>query len=680
MLHLAEKAFWPGPAPVPGDARRHRPQLPRGHRLPRRVGRRARRPASSWRRCRSRSTRAGSSRRPGPRASRNRLQTITLLDAIEEHGFDAVFGGARRDEEKARAKERVFSLPRRVRPVGPEEPAARAVEPLQRPAPQGRAHPRVPALELDRARHLAVHRRRGASSCRRSTTRTSARCSGATACCWRSTAFVHADATARSRSRTTVRYRTVGDVTCTGAVESTAATVDEVIAEVAASRITERGATRADDQFTEAAHGRPQARGLLLMELLRFATAGSVDDGKSHAHRAPALRLEADLRGPARGGRAHEHATAATSTSNLALLTDGLRAEREQGITIDVAYRYFATPQRKFIIADTPGHVQYTRNMVTGASTADLALILVDARKGVARAVPPPRVPRVAARRPAPRAVRQQDGPRRLRPGRLRARSRPSSATSRPSSTSTTSRSSRSRRCTATTSSTARRTCRGTRARRCCTTSRTCTSRPTATSSTCRFPVQYVIRPQTDEHHDYRGYAGTVAGGVLQARRRGRRAAVRVHHRRSRAIDTSDGPVDEAFPPMSVTIRLADDLDVSRGDMICRPHNQPTRRPGHRRDGLLDGRARRCAPGAKYAHQAHDPHGAGAGARTCTTGSTSTRCTATRTATTLALNEIGRVTLRTTAPLFFDEYRRNRATGSFILIDEAHQRHRRRRA
>ena len=105
---------------------------------------------------------------------------------------------------------------------------------------------------------------------------------------------------------------------------------------------------------------------------------------------------------------------------NLALLTDGLRAEREQGITIDVAYRYFATPRRKFIIADTPGHVQYTRNMVTGASTADLALILVDAPQGHHRAVAPARVPRVAARRSAPRAVRQQDGPRRLRPGRLR--------------------------------------------------------------------------------------------------------------------------------------------------------------------------------------------------------------------------------------------------------------------
>ena len=149
------------PHPVPGHARRHRPQLPRGPRLPRPAGRRARRPARRGVGAGVDRRRAGWSRRPGPRASRNRLQTVTLLDAIEEHGFDAVFGGGRRDEEKARAKERVYSLPRRLRAVGPEEPAARAVEPLQRPAPQGRAHPRVPAVELDRARHLAVHRRRG---------------------------------------------------------------------------------------------------------------------------------------------------------------------------------------------------------------------------------------------------------------------------------------------------------------------------------------------------------------------------------------------------------------------------------------------------------------------------------------------------------------------------------------
>ncbi len=158
MLRAGREGVLAGPHPVPGDARRHRAQLPRGARLPRPAGGRARRPAGRGAACRTRSTPAGSPRRPAGRAPRNRLQTTTLLDAIEEHRFDALFGGARRDEEKARAKERVFSLPRRVRPVGPEEPAARAVVPVQRPAPPRRAHPGVPAVQLDRARRLALHR------------------------------------------------------------------------------------------------------------------------------------------------------------------------------------------------------------------------------------------------------------------------------------------------------------------------------------------------------------------------------------------------------------------------------------------------------------------------------------------------------------------------------------------
>ena len=179
-----------------------------------------------------------------------------------------------------------------------------------------------------------------------------------------------------------VRFRTVGDATCTGAVESPAATAEEIIVEVAASRITERGATRGRRQVQRGGDGGPQEGGLLLMEMLRFATAGSVDDGKSTLIGRLLLDskqiFEDQLESVERTSREKGF-----DYTNLALLTDGLRAEREQGITIDVAYRYFATPRRKFIIADTPGHVQYTRNMVTGASTADLALILVDARHGV---------------------------------------------------------------------------------------------------------------------------------------------------------------------------------------------------------------------------------------------------------------------------------------------------------
>ena len=166
-----------------------------------------------------------------------------------------------------------------------------------------------------------------------------------------------------------------------------------------------------------------------MTELLRFATAGSVDDGKSTLigrllYDSKAI-FEDQLEAVERTSRER-----GDEYTNLALLTDGLRAEREQGITIDVAYRYFATPKRKFIIADTPGHIQYTRNMVTGASTADLALILVDARKGVARAVPPPRVPRLAARHPAPRRCASTRWTSSTGPRSASRRSRPSSAPS----------------------------------------------------------------------------------------------------------------------------------------------------------------------------------------------------------------------------------------------------------
>ena len=188
----------------------------------------------------------------GPRASRNRLQTVTLLDAIAEHGFDAAFGGARRDEERARAKERVFSFRDDVRPVGAEEPAARAVVALQRPHPARRARARVPALELDRARRLAVHRRGGARGPVDLLRAPTARSSSATACCYALSPFVEL-IDGEEPFDASVRYRTVGDMTCTGAVASTAVTLDAVVAEVAATRITERGATRADDRVSEAA-------------------------------------------------------------------------------------------------------------------------------------------------------------------------------------------------------------------------------------------------------------------------------------------------------------------------------------------------------------------------------------------------------------------------------------------
>ena len=285
---------------------------------------------------------------------------------------------------------------------------------------------------------------------------------------------------------------------------------------------------------------------------------------------------------------------------NLALLTDGLRAEREQGITIDVAYRYFATPKRKFIIADTPGHIQYTRNMITGASTADLALDPRRRPQRHHRAVAAARVPRVAARRAAPRAVREQDGPRRLRPGRVRAhqgrvpRVRGQARRARPRVHPDLGAARRQRR------RPLRRTRRGTRARACCTTSKRCTSPPTGTSSTAGSRCSTSSGRATTAIHDYRGYAGQVASGTYK---KGDEVVVLPSGFTSTiaSIDTADGEVEEATPPMSVTIRLADDLDVSRGDMICRVHNRP--QVGQDIDAMLcwfsDGAPLKT--GAKYA-------------------------------------------------------------------------------
>ena len=403
------------------------------------------------------------------------------------------------------------------------------------------------------------------------------------------------------------------------------------------------------------------------MDLLRFATAGSVDDGKSTL----IGRLLYDTKSLFTDQlEAVEAVSAARGDeyTNLALLTDGLRAEREQGITIDVAYRYFATPRRKFIIADTPGHIQYTRNMVTGASTADLALILVDARKGLveqsrrhAFLTSLLRVPHLvlcvnkmdlvdwdqgvyeriadeftsfAAKLDAPDltvipisalhgdniASRSDKSPWYEGPSLLHHLEHVHIASDR-------------------------------------------------NLVDVRFPVQYVIRPQSTTVTDYRGYAGQVASGVLKP---GDEVMVLPSGLTSTiaGIDTADGPVAEAFPPMSVTVRLADEIDISRGDMICRPHNAPT--------VAQDIEAMVCwmdetAPlrvGAKYAvkHTTRTARTVVRGLQYRLDVNTLHRD---ETAAELVLNEIGRVRLRTTVPLLADEYRRNRTTGGFILIDES---------
>ncbi len=403
------------------------------------------------------------------------------------------------------------------------------------------------------------------------------------------------------------------------------------------------------------------------MELLRFATAGSVDDGKStligrllyDSKQIFEDQWEAVERTSRDRGESY---------TNLALLTDGLRAEREQGITIDVAYRYFATPKRKFIIADTPGHVQYTRNMVTGASMADLALILVDARNGIqeqsrrhAILTTLLRVPHIVLcvnkmdlvdySEDVFESIKEEfsEFAAKLEMGDLSFV--PISALN---GDNVVTRSA---------------------------------NMPWYEGGSLlhlledvfiasdrnlidvRFPVQYVIRPMNDDFHDYRGYAGTVAGGVLK---QGDEVMVLPSGFTSHitSIDTADGPIDEAFPPMSVTIRLDDDIDVSRGSMICRPRNKP--HVGQDIDAMICwmSEMRTLKAGDRFTIK-HTTQVARTIVKDLTYQLDVNTLHRHEDVPELRLNEMGRVTLRTTVPLFYDEYRRNRLTGSFILIDEA---------
>jgi len=401
------------------------------------------------------------------------------------------------------------------------------------------------------------------------------------------------------------------------------------------------------------------------MDLLRFSTAGSVDDGKSTL----IGRLLYDSKGIFEDQLAAIEKTSqrrGNATVDLALLTDGLRAEREQGITIDVAYRYFATPRRKFIIADTPGHIQYTRNMVTGASTADLAVVLIDARQGsleqsrrhafIAGLLGIPHI--VVAVNKMDLVDWSEEVFERITNefAAWSAKLDVHDITFIPMSAlhgdNVVEHSANMR----------------------------WYGGPTllyhlehvhiASDRNLidnRFPVQYVIRPQTDEHHDYRGYAGEVATGTF---RKGDDIVVLPsgHRTRISRISTFDGEVEEAIPPMSVSIELEDDIDTSRGDMICRPHNQPT--ITQELDAMVCWMADRpLEAGRRYLikHTTRTGRALIDELRYRIDVNTLHRD---ETATTLGLNEIGRVHLRTSTPLMVDEYRLNRATGSFILIDE----------
>ncbi len=406
--------------------------------------------------------------------------------------------------------------------------------------------------------------------------------------------------------------------------------------------------------------------GYLDMQLLRFTTAGSVDDGKSTLigrllydskaifdDQMEAIESASEMRGE--------------EQVNLALLTDGLRAEREQGITIDVAYRYFATPKRKFIIADTPGHIQYTRNMVTGASTANVALILIDARNGVLEQTI--RHAYIASLLQIPHVlvcvnkmdlvnydekvfekIRKDFNAFSAKLDIQDIRFVPISALKGDNVVD------RSK-------------------------NMDWFSGPTLmyllenihisgdhNLIDARFPVQYVIRPQSDKFHDYRGYAGRIAGGVFNT---GDEVTVLPSgfNSKIKSIDSMNQILTTAHAPQSITITLEDDIDISRGDMIVRKNNLP--QVGQDIDLMI------CWLGEKPMVLN--------GKYTLKHTSNEVRCiikevvykvninTLDRNTedTTIGLNEIARIRIRTTKPLFYDSYRKNRITGSLILIDEA---------
>lgn len=401
------------------------------------------------------------------------------------------------------------------------------------------------------------------------------------------------------------------------------------------------------------------------MDLLRFTTAGSVDDGKSTLigrllYDSKAIfedQLDAIERVSNQRGAGYV---------DLSLLTDGLRAEREQGITIDVAYRYFATPRRKFIIADTPGHTQYTRNMVTGASTANLAIILVDARKGVIEQTRRHsfiasllRIQHIVVCVNKMDLVGHDEAvfnrivedysefASRLEVSDIKfipisallgdnvVDKSPNMPWYQGASL-----------------------------------LYTLESVYIGSDSNHvdpRFPVQYVIRPHTAEHHDFRGFAGRVAGGVFKP---GDEvvALPSGFTTRIKAIHTLDGEVEEAFFPMSVTMTLENEIDISRGDMIAKPNNMPVSsqdlevmlcwfseqklRPNGRYIIRQTSREAKClVKTVRYKVDINTLHKLEDDLE-------------------IGMNDIARVQIRTTAPIQHDPYRRNRHTGSIILVDE----------
>ena len=401
------------------------------------------------------------------------------------------------------------------------------------------------------------------------------------------------------------------------------------------------------------------------MELLRFSTAGSVDDGKSTLigrllYDSKSIfqdQYDAIEESSRRKG---------DETVNLALLTDGLRAEREQGITIDVAYRYFATPKRKFIIADTPGHIQYTRNMVTGSSTSNLSIILIDARHGVVEQTY--RHTFISSLLGIPHVIfcinkmdlvdYSAEVFEKIKEDLEAFSSKlnvndihfvPISALKGDNVVN------KSENMNWYQGSTLMYLLENIHIG------------SDYNQIDCRFPVQYVIRPQSEQYHDYRGYAGRIAGGVFKP---GDRISVLPSGFTStiKSIDTMDGSLQEAYAPMSVNITLEDDIDVSRGDMIVRENNQSNINQDI--DLMICWlNDKKMQLNGKYAvkHTSNDVR--------CIVKDVIYKVNINNLHRIeddkeVNMNDIARITIRTTKPLLFDKYTRNRFTGSLILIDE----------
>lgn len=402
------------------------------------------------------------------------------------------------------------------------------------------------------------------------------------------------------------------------------------------------------------------------MDLLRFTTAGSVDDGKStligrllyDSKNIFEDQIEAVEESSRRRG---------DENINLALLTDGLKAEREQGITIDVAYRYFATPKRKFIIADTPGHIQYTRNMVTGASTANLAIILVDARKGI--------VEQTCRHAFIANLLRIQHVIVAINKMDLVEYSESVYETIVESFKSFSSRLDNFIDVTFIPISALHGDNVVDRSN----------NMPWYPGSTllyhlesvyigsdqnhvqARFPVQWVIRPHSDEHHDFRGYAGRVAGGVFKP---GDEVQILPSGFSSEieSIHTANGSIDEAFAPLSCSLLLKENIDISRGDMIVKVNSPPDR--GQDIEAMLCWFSeKKMVVRGKYSlrHTTKEVKAIISNLQYKININTLRKV---EEEDEFSMNEIGRVTIRTSAPIYYDSYKNNRTTGSFILVDD----------